>query len=137
MFFVYGTAVIKAIQKQYDSILVQSRNLTKTIRPNLVQSKYGEEFINAKLFKTIVNHHFPLRYEIGKSIIKLFLIVSFFFACNNVINRNDLALSAFTRITLILMTSTIPQLLSIINANIHLDSSLLDKIIETINVFKE
>ncbi|XP_029641790.1 uncharacterized protein LOC115218430 [Octopus sinensis] len=135
MFFVYTVAIVNAIIKQYNSIIVQSIKLTKTVCPSLVQSSYGEEFINAKLFKTIVYHHFPLRYEIGKSIIKLFLIVSFFFACNNIISREDLNLSAFTRITLILMTSMIPKLLSIINTNRRLTITMLDKIIERINVY--
>ncbi|XP_052829721.1 uncharacterized protein LOC106877662 isoform X2 [Octopus bimaculoides] len=31
---------------------------------NVIQTKYEEDFINANLFKTIVNHHFPLRFEI-------------------------------------------------------------------------
>ncbi|CAI9716682.1 Hypothetical predicted protein [Octopus vulgaris] len=137
MFLLYGTAIIKAIQKQYDFILLESIKLTKSLRPNLVQSKYGEEFIDASLFKTIIYHHFPLRYEIGKSIVKLFLIVTFFFACNNIISREDLNLSAFTKITLILMTSMMPKFLSIVNADRRLTITMLDKMIQTINLFEE
>uniref|UniRef100_A0A0L8GE72 Uncharacterized protein n=1 Tax=Octopus bimaculoides TaxID=37653 RepID=A0A0L8GE72_OCTBM len=136
MFFVYSIATVNAFLKQYQSIIFQSIKFTKMFRPNLIQEKYGEEFINAKLLKTIVNYHFPLRYEIGKSIVKLFLIVSFFFACNNIINRNDLDLSVFTKITLILMTSMIPKLLSIINIKFDFAISLSDKLIKTINIFE-
>ncbi|CAI9716683.1 Hypothetical predicted protein [Octopus vulgaris] len=64
MFLLYGIEIIKAIQRRYEFILLEAIKLTKILRPNLVQSKYGEEFINAKLFKTIVNHNFPLRNEI-------------------------------------------------------------------------
>ncbi|CAI9716694.1 Hypothetical predicted protein [Octopus vulgaris] len=137
MFFVYGVTIVNAIMKQYQSVIFNSVKLTKIFRPNLVQTKYGEEFINANLFKTIVNHHFPLRFEIGKSIVKLFLIVSFFFACNNIISREDLDLSTFTRITLILMTSLIPNLLSIMNTRFVLDITLSDKIVETIKSYEE
>ncbi|XP_014778680.1 uncharacterized protein LOC106875165 [Octopus bimaculoides] len=137
MFFVYGFAITKAIHKKYRTILVKSIKLTRTVRSDLVQSKYGEKFISVKLFKTIINQHFPLRYEISTSIVKLFLIVSFFFACNNIINRNDLDLSAFKKITLILMTSLMPKLLSIINTKFRVDISLSHKIIGTINAFEE
>ncbi|XP_014782097.1 uncharacterized protein LOC106877664 [Octopus bimaculoides] len=135
MFFVYCIAIVNANIKQYQSVMVNSVKLTKVFRPNLVQTKYGEEFINANLFKTIVNHHFPLRYEIGKSIMKLFLIVSLFFACNNILSRNDFDFSTFTKISLILMTSMIPKLLAIINVKFGLTISLTHKIIETIIVF--
>ncbi|XP_036364838.1 uncharacterized protein LOC118765981 isoform X1 [Octopus sinensis] len=137
MFFVYTVAIVKAIIKQYQSVIVQSIKLTKTVCPRLVQVKYGEEFINANLFKTIVNRHFPLRYEIGKSIVKLFLIVSFFFACNNIISREDLDLSAFTRFTLILMTSMIPKFLAIINSKLSFFTSMTHTIIETISTFED
>ncbi|XP_036364636.1 uncharacterized protein LOC118765918 [Octopus sinensis] len=137
MFLLYGIAIIKSIQKRYNFILLESIKLTKILRPNLVQSKYGEEFINTTLFKRIVNQRFPLRNEIGKSIVKLFLIVSFFFACNNIISLEELHLSASTKITLILMTSMIPKLLSMINADRRLTITILDKMIQTINLFEE
>ncbi|XP_029633679.1 uncharacterized protein LOC115209402 isoform X2 [Octopus sinensis] len=137
MFFVYCIAIVNANIRQYQSVIVNSVKLVKVFRPNLVQTNYGEEFINASLFKTIVNRHFPLRFEIGKSIVKLFLIVSFFCACNNIISRNDFDLSTFTKISLILMTSLIPKLLAIINAKFGLTISLTHKIIETIIVFDD
>ncbi|XP_029658279.1 uncharacterized protein LOC115232508 [Octopus sinensis] len=137
MFFVYGVTIVNAIMKQYQSVIVNSVKLTKMFRPSLVQSSYGEEFINANLFKTIVNRHFPLRFEIGKSIVKLFLIVSFFFACNNIISREYLDLSMFAKISFILMTSLIPNLLSIMNTRFVLDITLSDKIVETIKSYEE
>uniref|UniRef100_A0A0L8GRC4 Receptor for retinol uptake STRA6 n=1 Tax=Octopus bimaculoides TaxID=37653 RepID=A0A0L8GRC4_OCTBM len=137
MFFFYGSAVMSTILKQYHTILLETIKLTKTLRPSLVQSKYGEEFINAKLFKVIVNNHYPLRHEIGKSIVKLFLVVSFFFACNNIISQHDLDLSASTKIALLLMTTMIPKSLSIINTKFHFDIFLSSEIIDTINVFEE
>ncbi|XP_014782100.1 uncharacterized protein LOC106877666 [Octopus bimaculoides] len=137
MFFVYTVAIVNAVINQYQSVISKSIKLTKTVCPRLVQVKYGEEFINANLFKTIVDHHFPLRFEIGKSIMKLFLIVSFFFACNNIISREDLDLSGFTRITLILMTSLIPKLLSIINSKLSFFTSMTHTIIETIITFED
>ncbi|XP_036355393.1 uncharacterized protein LOC118761507 [Octopus sinensis] len=135
MFFVHAFTVMNAIQEHYKGILVQSIMFTKTIKPKLVQLKYEEEYIDAKLFEAIVNEYFPLSYEIGKAIVKLFLIVSFFFACNNIINRKDFDLSAFARIALILMTSWMPNVLSKINAKFHFDTSLSHKVIHTIYEF--
>ncbi|XP_036359021.1 uncharacterized protein LOC118763557 [Octopus sinensis] len=132
MFFVHAFTVMNALQEHYKGILVQSIKFTKIIKPNLVQLKYEEEYIDAKLFEAIVNEYFPLSYEIGKAIIKLILIVSFFFACNNIINRKDLHLSAFARIALILMTSLMPKILSKMNAKFHFDTSLSHKVIHTI-----
>ncbi|CAI9722406.1 Hypothetical predicted protein [Octopus vulgaris] len=132
MFFVHAFTVMNAIQEYYKGILVQSIKFTKIIKPNLVQLKYEEEYIDAKLFEAIVNKYFPLSYEIGKAIIKLILIVSFFFACNNIINRKDLHLSAFARIALILMISWMPNVLSKMNAKFHCDTSLSHKVIHTI-----
>uniref|UniRef100_A0A0L8GC23 Uncharacterized protein n=1 Tax=Octopus bimaculoides TaxID=37653 RepID=A0A0L8GC23_OCTBM len=134
-FFMYGFTDMKGIQEHYHTLLVEFIQLTKTVRPDLVLSKYGEEFIKAKLFKEIVNNHCSLRHEIGKSILKLFLVVSFFFACNNIINRKDLDLSRFTRIALVLMTSAIPKFFSKINTKFPFNKPLLDNVIETIKTF--
>ncbi|CAI9722405.1 cytoplasmic-like [Octopus vulgaris] len=68
MFFVYGFAVTKAIHKKYRTILVKSIKLTRTVRSELVQSKYGEKFINVilKLYQKNELHQIakgPLRHS--------------------------------------------------------------------------
>ncbi|GAB1599277.1 uncharacterized protein LOC115209402 isoform X1, partial [Argonauta hians] len=136
MFFIYGIEIIKSIEKQYGTILVQSTYLAKNIRPDLVQTKYGEDYIYAGLFKTILHITVPLRYEVGKGILKLFLITSFFLACNEIINKHDLELTEYTKIILILMTSMIPKMMSIINTNIDQSSFQQVKIIDIINNFQ-
>lgn len=137
MSFVHYFTVMNAIPEQYKAILVQSIKFTKTIRPNLVQSKYEEEYVNAKLFEIIINKYCPLRYEISKAIIKLFVIVSFFFACNNIISQEDLDLSAIARIALMLTASLIPNVLSRINTKFHSDTLLSYKVSNTIYAYKK
>lgn len=132
VFFYFVVAIVNSVSETYQSLLKVSIKLADSVCAAFVYTRLDENFIYSELFERIVEQHHPVRYEVAKAVTKLLLALCLFISCLYSFHDISLNLSTYIKITLIILTTMIPKIMTVLNETVLESQWKIERLLETI-----